>query len=429
MTNENNTRTFTDSIGGINDKYIAEAEEYCVMRSQRLTRFTAIAAAVVIVLGAVFALTQNPTSSFYIGGVPTYDGAYLTAEQLDELFSATNDSYAATNAYTTYFAPSIEQLYIGELPTDEYATVWKYMQNQNKPDKTEFDEVVSEYFQRICMLLGKSTPEYTVKENSVSGAFTTIIDSTESFNSLSAYENSSFREVMTYAVNGEIISVNGEELVLVGDLSDAEIFTFLSDVKESLFGAFNVEFDSQKIERGYGNDEDSEAKWIRVIYYNSSNYPADGDRISILFNSDKAPEGFLYATGINYTDYSFELEDAYTPLAECRIITLDEAETLLKLGCVFGGHSCPICMSQQSAVDFSDYDYVGFEYVSGGTNDEDGWISVPFYAFYLDIGETEGGNRIYAQTFVPAVEIKGLDEYFDMQKTDHRSSAVNEVIK
>ena len=59
------------------------------------------------------------------------------------------------------------------------------------------------------------------------------------------------------------------------------------------------------------------------------------------------------------------------PVANVRLLSLKEAENLLYSGCVFGMHSCPLCMAKQSEVDFHNYDYVDVRYVNG----------VPFYAF------------------------------------------------
>lgn len=97
-------------------------------------------------------------------------------------------------------------------------------------------------------------------------------------------------------------------------------------------------------------------------------------------------------------------------------ITLEEAELLLNSGYVFGGHGCPLCMQMNLPVDFSDYDLVGIEYVSGYDSD---WnptnVHYPFYAFYKEIYEGK-----FARTYVPAFRVNGLDEYFESQKNMHK---------
>jgi hypothetical protein len=66
-------------------------------------------------------------------------------------------------------------------------------------------------------------------------------------------------------------------------------------------------------------------------------------------------------------------------------------------------------------VDFSEYTCVDIEYLS----DKRLNLYIPFYAFYKYIGETAAGTGIYAKTYVPAVEIEGLEEYFKLQESNH----------
>ncbi len=411
MRNERITQKFIDILGEIDEKHITEAAEYSVTRRQRLTRFTAVAAAIAVLIGGAIILMQNPT-------VPTYDDAYLSAEEIGELFGAENDSYGATNAYTKVYAPSGDMLDIGALPTERYATVWKYKQQKNRVNKSEFTKFLSDVLPRFCAVLGEKIPEYEIHENSHSGAISVLVNSSEQFSNLSAYYSASIREVLIFssASSSYKIKINGEELAASESMTNAEILTSLSDVKSALFEVFGVEFDSVKLERGYSGYGDAGAQTVEIVYYNSSDYPEKGDHIRLLFESEDG-DGALYCSSLRYTDYRYELSDVYEALAECRILTLDEAEALLEAGYVFGGHVCELCMAEQAKIDFSDYDYVGFEYKLGGT--DNGSLCVPFYAFYKDIGQAENGNRIYAKTLVPAVEVEGLDEYFDMQKENH----------
>lgn len=99
------------------------------------------------------------------------------------------------------------------------------------------------------------------------------------------------------------------------------------------------------------------------------------------------------------------------------MLTLSEAEALLSKGYVFGGHGCTLCMANQPAVDFSDYDAVSLEYVAAPDSPgQKSRLSLPFYAFYKYIGENEYGIPTYAKTYVPAIEISGLEEYFSQHR-------------
>ena len=48
-------------------------------------------------------------------------------------------------------------------------------------------------------------------------------------------------------------------------------------------------------------------------------------------------------------------------------------------------------------------------------------MGVPFYTFYKQIGTSPGGNPIYAKTYVPAIEVTGMEEYFQKAMEFHGS--------
>ena len=86
---------------------------------------------------------------------------------------------------------------------------------------------------------------------------------------------------------------------------------------------------------------------------------------------------------------------------------------MLEKGYVFAP-GCEACISMQPGVDFSDYDYVSFEYLQdaeAGSN----WV-LPFYAFYKKIKDNPNGTVTYAKTYVCAMEVPGLEAYFNSQK-------------
>ena len=68
-------------------------------------------------------------------------------------------------------------------------------------------------------------------------------------------------------------------------------------------------------------------------------------------------------------------------------------------------------MESQEAISFEGYDYVGFEYVFEGSgkskyHDE---LGIPFYTFYKKLYD-----QVYAKTYVPAIELSGYEEYFEV---------------
>ena len=85
-------------------------------------------------------------------------------------------------------------------------------------------------------------------------------------------------------------------------------------------------------------------------------------------------------------------------------------------GYCFGAHTCPKCMQNNTPVDFSEYDYVGLEYLFGIDPLETGdpMPVLPFYVFYKEMeGEVYNGGQLYAKTWVPMIELSGMKEYFD----------------
>ena len=116
-------------------------------------------------------------------------------------------------------------------------------------------------------------------------------------------------------------------------------------------------------------------------------------------------------------------EPKYREIAKAKRISLSEAEALLYKGYVFGGHTCPLCMREQDKVDFEGYDFVGLAYVFEYSQpDGPPAMGIPFYTFYKEIGASPNGNTVYAQTYVPAIEVYGYEEYFESQAEEHQSA-------
>lgn len=61
---------------------------------------------------------------------------------------------------------------------------------------------------------------------------------------------------------------------------------------------------------------------------------------------------------------------------------------------------------------------VGVEYVYGKD------YGIPFYTFYKKLSEDENGFVRYAKTMVPAIEVSGLEEYFEAQEEFHRQQII-----
>jgi len=126
-------------------------------------------------------------------------------------------------------------------------------------------------------------------------------------------------------------------------------------------------------------------------------------------------------TGVFHLAKVSILEDYYEYIGEYKLISLPEAEEYLNKGYSFGGIQCPVCKADANtqSVDFSAYDFVQIEYYSNLME-----FALPYYAFYkhIETGEYpngEGAYEDYAVTYVPAICVEGLEEYFKEQETQH----------
>ena len=69
------------------------------------------------------------------------------------------------------------------------------------------------------------------------------------------------------------------------------------------------------------------------------------------------------------------------------------------------------------------YDFVDMEYVFGMDSETyTPTMGIPFYTFYKKIGTSQNGNTVYAKTYVPAIEVSGLEAYFQNQTSKHSNS-------
>ena len=221
-------------------------------------------------------------------------------------------------------------------------------------------------------------------------------------------------------INGNIVSLSESD-------TDEQIKDILRPAIDYICGTLGKKYDSIKISRRYSYDQLHE---ITIYLYNleettfPSNFPNYASRLNsvkLIFHADLSGNwdgeaDKVYLLNIDFYEMVGDPSELCYVKSKARMLSLEEAEELLEKGYVFGGHSCPLCMAEQPEVDFSEYTCVNLEYVSGGG------IIVPFYAFYKYIGETEHGIGTYAKTYVPAVEVSGLENYFNLQTNKHSNN-------
>ncbi len=236
-----------------------------------------------------------------------------------------------------------------------------------------------------------------------------------------AFSNNSvwvYNQQQPIYLNGKLLSIDQRQ-------SEEEIIESLVWVRDILFDVFGRSFDSVEVVFDYGRTHEYGAENIDVYYYDKTDDIRIGDYIYLNFdnyaNSSSETESADIITNcsIKYYSYRKPMSEAFSVEAKCKLISLEEAEELLENGYVFGGHSCSLCMAAQEKVSFAEYDYVSFEYVSDYYGYGEPARAIPFYAFYKKIGKADNGNIIYAKTYVCAVEVSGLEEYFKAQESNH----------
>ena len=218
---------------------------------------------------------------------------------------------------------------------------------------------------------------------------------------------------------------------LLKDSSDGEILTALDRGIDYLEKTLGKEF------------LDADIEW-RNIEYQGSGYLSSFHELIVTLNG-YPPEGseeypysiaslpaFTVTLNYEYVNYAHSNElvfkkltyseprntaDYTVTVGKAKTVPLTEAEELLKAGYVYGATGCLLCREVGCDVDFSEYDSVGLVYKKS-TAGHFLW-SVPFYAFYKQVGDE------YAAVYVPAVEVTGLEELFAEYTENHTHIATH----
>lgn len=390
-----------------------------------------------LALGRFLPMLQPPIleskPSTPIANLPVYEGIVYTAEEIAGFFGTHKGE---TTSYTKVYVPSSAHLQPHKRQDTPFWTLYRYNIPSTPLNQTEFEEFFDSKLTRIASELGINTPQYSIRETSVGYTdrdLEIFIDDADGY-LFSANHNAIFNSILIANNTAPDIALGDVRIEVDQTKSNAEIIASLSQVKKKLFELFGVSFSDIKITRYYSDQSEHGVEWLYVSFYNKTDHPlnliADGpysDCITLEFNNryshdDANVSGILLQNvGIRYCQFRSDPKSVYLRTKQVSIISLQEAEALLQQGYVFGGHSCPICMAEQDAVDFSDYDFVDIVYIQSRNPNQASKDIIPFYAFYKKIGFAENGNEIYAKTYVPAIRVSGYEEYFKSQEAEHKN--------
>lgn len=419
--NENMSQKIYDGITDINDGFIEEALSLKPKRKIWL-KWGAVAACIALLAAAVYRI---PVVQCWLGIFPSYENAMFSASEIADLFEKTYG--VPTNAYKKVYVPDASYLGINTIPHQKKLNIYQYFEDKDPIDEDELKIYAENLLPLLCKSLNISVPEYEITKQKY-GLFLE-----PEYYSLSANSEKYRIHMIQYSTSfyrawlrGEQIMLDGESVQVDAVQSDEEILLSLENVKQKLCNIFNVNFDAAKVFRrcdAYGNIRLGVA-FYRGLDETLSEYGYFSNAIFLDFNSYgntvKTKELLMKSVEYRWSQSS----DKFERIAEADMISLLEAEWMLKNGYVFGNPVCPRCMVLQEKLDISDYDYVGFEYICPRflpKNVEKTVYCVPFYTFYKYIGDAENGNQIYAKTYVCAIGVSGIKEYFQsLEKAHHK---------
>ncbi len=361
---------------------------------------------------------------------PVYENAYLSASDVAKIFPRMNES-GATSSYLKVYRPEDKPFKFDPLPTDEYINIYKINELSKKLSKEELNNLAGNVMPKLTTALGTSAGSFEKSEYDHDDSITVSYRQngmTLDFEQTSGEKDYglNFSRNRVWICNSSLpLTLNGKNVQVDQRLSEEEMLASIEWVRDILFEVFDCSFESVEVIYYCGEKHKYGVENISIYYYNNkSGDGCIGDHISLHFdnyaNSSSEVESadIMRQCSISYYSYRIPIDEYYTVEAKSKLISLETAEELLANGYVFGDHFCPMCMAAQDKVSFDKYDYVSFEYVTDYYGDPA--RSIPFYAFYKKIGTSENGNIIYAKTYVCAVEVSGLKEYYRNQKDDHR---------
>lgn len=411
-------------------QYVEQKDRYSQKKQQtrrRWLRGGAVAACLALLVGRAILLSNTRKS-------PPAEVVVLRAEELAAVFGSHAIDSPVTNVYTTVYSPSEEYLQLNPATYSQYIPL--YYATKPPEIKARLQEFIDEHLETAGDFFGIQSRDYQITFG-YRGYYGAQVADARSRLSFSVENN--LLNTYFYSLDDDRLTVNGNTVSLLASDTDEEMEYKLRDTAAYLCDVFGKDYTAAKIHRKYS---DSGLSSITVYLYTPEDTgfpsqfpqtPIASEYMVLTFHTDTG-RGTIYNWG-EPKDKAFlidvQLYETVRPWNEyyqvsgvAEMLTLEEAEELLEKGYVFSNHVCKLCMENQMGVDFSDYTYVALEYVF----DEDAYLNfnrvkrpcIPFYTFYKYLGQTDQGMGSYAKTYVPAIKVPDLEEYFEKQTALHQ---------
>lgn len=393
-------------------------------RRLRIQRWIALAACLCLIIGILFP-HQRSVSQY-----SAYDAA--------SLFASVNDG--STNQYMQVSAPDERGLYLNRMMVSNRMKVYRYRGSGKKLDEDELLDFAHTYIPKVEKLLNMSVSDYEINRFESFGSLRSlyIYHSDDFYVGATQYEG--YHRISFSGYDGDLLYLDGKALQINPQKSDGRILASLASAKRTLFRTFGVSFKDVKLVRKYNAYDEYGATSIHIYFYNEKDHALNryvehpvSDCIELAFYQGQEWNGYLpSATSmtdctVRYIQNRTKQNRMYEVDSKVKTLSVREAEKLLNSGYVFGGHACQLCMERQEKISFENYDHVELTYLYyNGSGDPPEYVPeadlyIPFYAFYKQIGTGKNGNLIYAKTYVPAIALQDMDEYFVQQQEKHRS--------
>ena len=415
------------------DRYLQEDERLSApipFAKRPWVRIAALAACLVLIVTGIFLLLPSTTNEPTISMTVTMDDILSVIPMMESV---------PTTSYSKKTLPK------GELPKylpiSEQDTLPVYKNNRIfvPLDQNLFTKFADKTLNGLAEAFGTDAPQYTIT-NKTPDTFAicqtynynydlfscAYLDGKGTLGNLNVTMKQSGSMYSLSLSSYEDLSFGGKLLKVDPNMSDAQIAASLEGVKQRLFDIFGESYPDLLITR---------SNTMIYVYYYDANDPVSiwslegaltsrpiTNYISLIFNMDSGP---FSSVTIKYNKNLVDSNNIYSTI-DLPMRSLEEAEEWLNKGYVFGGYGCPLCMAQQTPVDFEDYDFVGIqylysrEYLMGGSTALPISVAIPFYVFYKVI-ETTDTTTTYAYTYVPAIEVEGMEEYFAEKYSHHNS--------
>ena len=400
-------------------------------RKNRIQRWSALAACLCLVVTIV------GMGMWWI----SLGNAVYSAYDAASLFGAVND--AAIKNYTKVSAPDGNLLYLNNNRIPYKLEVYRYCGSGTELDENEFRTFADGCLPKAAQLIGFNLTEYEIERDkyAIGYHFLSISQDSKIKNeyaySINAWQYEGFHRVSFFTYHDYQLFFNGEGLQIDQRQSDEQMIASLENARDLLFETFDVSFKDVKLIRNYDSDSEYGATSIDIYFYNEEDHKLNryleqpaSDCIILSFDNyanssdELCSDSVLTKASVNYIKHRSNAKKAFQIDGKTRTLSLREAEELLANGYVFdNGHVCRLCMEAQEAISFEDYDHVSLTYLSFQGYappflKKDSLI-MPFYAFYKEIGVGKNGNIIYARTYVPAIHLEDMEEYFAEQQKKH----------